>query len=485
MSADTESQALMDRSVHASLDDGEMQTSTDRGQNLTECDLGPSEYPDGGWCLAPADALWTVRRYGAVKLRTGHSSERHLPLTVPQFFSHAVRRWNRWKALSVKRAGKWTKITYAEYESQTRSVARALLQLGLQLFHGVLILGSTSPEWFMAEIGSILAGGLAVGVDPSCSASFCQEVAIRSKAQVVIVQDPGQLEKILQVLDNLPQVKAIIQCEGQLEASKFLFTWDAFLALGTDLDDVCLNEVMESQKANQCCAVMYAAGVTEDVRGVMLSHDNITWMARSVCDHLNLGPNEVVVSYQPLNDMTVQLMDLWLPLCCGGTTYFADSNDPESSLISVLCHARPTIFLGCHAFWETVKRRLESLKKIEMLQKVPSNEQIHINLLRQARGRLLEHVQTLDRKTCVSWRDYMDKFFQLPLNFLSKLLVSNPACASLGLNHCTFCYSGTSVVPSETMDFFGNLGLKILQLYGLNESCGMHSIGHPNDPIQR
>uniref|UniRef100_A0A8C5R8Y0 long-chain-fatty-acid--CoA ligase n=1 Tax=Leptobrachium leishanense TaxID=445787 RepID=A0A8C5R8Y0_9ANUR len=206
---------------------------------------------------------------------TGHSSERHLPLTVPQFFSHAVRRWNRWKALSVKRAGKWTKITYAEYESQTRSVARALLQLGLQLFHGVLILGSTSPEWFMAEIGSILAGGLAVGVDPSCSASFCQEVAIRSKAQVVIVQDPGQLEKILQVLDNLPQVKAIIQCEGQLEASKFLFTWDAFLALGTDLDDVCLNEVMESQKANQCCAVMYAAGVTEDVRGVMLSHDNV------------------------------------------------------------------------------------------------------------------------------------------------------------------------------------------------------------------
>uniref|UniRef100_A0A8C5R083 long-chain-fatty-acid--CoA ligase n=1 Tax=Leptobrachium leishanense TaxID=445787 RepID=A0A8C5R083_9ANUR len=399
----------------------------------------------------PSEKLWTVRRDGAVKLRTRHVSEQRPPLTVPQFFSQSVRRWDQRRALCVKRADKWTKITYAEYECQTRSVARSLLKLGLQRFHGVLILGCTSPEWFMAEIGSILAGGLAVGVDPSCSASFCQEVAIRSKAQVVIVQDPGQLEKILQVIGKLQT--SCDQPNGMCIMLKFLcfffvfflvssIQWDAFLALGTDLDDVCLNEVMESQKANQCW--------------VMLSHDNITWMAHAVCDHLNLGPNEVVVSYQPLNDLTVQLMDLWLPLCCGGTTYFAESNGPEVSalwslLISVLRHSRPTIFLGCRTFWEKVKSVADGLAVWPLM------------------------------VTASSYRDYMDRFYQLPLNFLSKLLVSNPARAALGLNHCAFCYSGTSVAPSETMEFFWKLGLKMLRLYGFNETCGVHGIGHPND----
>lgn len=32
------------------------------------------------------------------------------------------------------------------------------LQLGLQRYHGVCILGFNSVEWFIADIGAILAG---------------------------------------------------------------------------------------------------------------------------------------------------------------------------------------------------------------------------------------------------------------------------------------------------------------------------------------
>lgn len=33
-----------------------------------------------------------------------------------------------------------------------------LLQLGLERYHGVGILGFNSPEWFIADIGCIFAG---------------------------------------------------------------------------------------------------------------------------------------------------------------------------------------------------------------------------------------------------------------------------------------------------------------------------------------
>ncbi|MEE6522737.1 hypothetical protein FKM82_021352, partial [Ascaphus truei] len=109
--------------------------------------------------LAPAERLWTVQRDGVVRLRLeGAGPASAPPLTVPQLLTGAVRRFGQNVALCGRRAGPWHRITYLQYEQQSRAVARGLLKLGLERFHGVVILGGNSPEWFLAELGSILAG---------------------------------------------------------------------------------------------------------------------------------------------------------------------------------------------------------------------------------------------------------------------------------------------------------------------------------------
>lgn len=56
--------------------------------------------------------------------------------------------------------------------------------------------------------------GLATGIYTTNSPEACQYCAEHSKANIIVVEDRKQLEKILQIKKNLPNLKAIIQYSG-------------------------------------------------------------------------------------------------------------------------------------------------------------------------------------------------------------------------------------------------------------------------------
>ncbi|XP_041436664.1 uncharacterized protein LOC108705086 isoform X2 [Xenopus laevis] len=422
---------------------------------------GPFYY---GWSgnaqlLAPAQTLWTVQRDGAVRLRmesSGAGSEP--PLTVAQLMADAVRWFGQQVALCVREAEEWQRITYLQYGKQCRAVSKGLIRIGLERFHGALILGKNSPEWFMAEVGSIMAGGLAVVIDPLCTASECVDVALRTDTQVILLQDRGQLRKVLQVLRTLPHVKAIVQWEGDKEETHpRLYTWEELILLGMEVPDSKLDDVIASQKPNQCCAVFY----TEDnPRGVMLSHDNLTWVSQTTCKLLNLNKHDVVISYLPLNQVAVQLFDLWIPLCCGGTTYFAEADALKKSLLPTLREVRPTRFLGLPWFWEKIQTRWMTLEEKTKL--------FPRKILAWGRGVGLRKYQK-EGAGAAPW-GYC----------LARRLVFHPVRVTLGLDRCSLCYVGTVPITHGTMEYYGSLGLTLLNVYGMNESCGLHSMELPN-----
>ncbi|KAG7514293.1 long-chain-fatty-acid-CoA ligase ACSBG2 isoform X2 [Solea senegalensis] len=390
------------------------------------------------------------------------------PLTVHHMFTSSVQRFGDYKALGWKEGEQRKSLNYREYYQNCRTVAKGFLKLGLERFHGVGILGFNSPEWFMADIGAIFAGGFAVGIYTTNSPEACQYVAENCMANIIVVENHKQLQKILQVEDKLPHLKAIIQYKDTLKEKRpNLYTWADLMELGRHEPDAPLNMVISSLKPNQCCTLIYTSGTTGQPKGVMLSHDNLTWTALSTSIHVNLTDTtrgqEVGVSYLPLSHIAAQMVDIWITIKIGGATYFAEPDALKGSLVNTLREVHPTALLGVPRVWEKMQEKMKSegakssnLKKKVVAWAKDVGLQTNLNRLNQN----VSHI---------------------PFNYrIAKKLVFNKVRKALGLERCSNCYTGAAPITRDTLEFFLSLDIPLYELYGMSESSGPHTISLPN-----
>lgn len=64
--------------------------------------------------------------------------------------------------------------------------------------------------------------GIAVGIYTTNSPEACQYSAEVSRANIIVVEDEQQLEKIISIRANLPKLKAIVQYSGEPKHSDIL-----------------------------------------------------------------------------------------------------------------------------------------------------------------------------------------------------------------------------------------------------------------------
>ncbi|KAG7488140.1 hypothetical protein MATL_G00030480 [Megalops atlanticus] len=464
--------------------------------------------------------LWTSRGDGEVKLRLSESGPAaEPPVTVHQMFMSAVERYPKHTALGWKEGEQWKTLTYEEYYQQCRTAAKSFLKLGLERYHGVGILGFNSAEWFIADIAAILAGGFAVGIYTTNSPEACQYVAENCQANILVVENHKQLQKILQVQDKLPHLKAIIQYKDALKEKRpNLFTWAEFMEMGREVPDAQLDDIIASQKPNQCCTLIYTSGTTGQPKGVMLSHDNLTWTAFATGRNVRLSEaseaQEVVVSYLPLSHIAAQMIDIWLTMKVGGAAYFAQPDALKGSLANTLREVRPTAFMGVPRVWEKMQEKMKSVgaKSSAVRRKVAAwakDVGLNTNLSKMHRyvrggkqrgimgtrhvvprntwGRLrgivgvCRLVPTLISAVPVLSDPSNGALSRTPLNYrLAKKLVFRKVRKALGLDRCTKCYTGAAPITKDTLEFFLSLDIPVYELYGMSESTGPHTISLPH-----
>merc|ERR1739838_330896 len=125
--------------------------------------------------------------------------------------------------------------------------------------------------------------------------------------------------------------------------------------LGRQQSDADLEHRMQGIAINQCCTLIYTSGTTGAPKGVMLSHDNITWTTHNFAVEMEVVPGqEVMISYLPLSHIAAQLADLYTVMYSGGLVYFAQPDALKGSLGATLKECRPTRFLGVPRVWEKI-----------------------------------------------------------------------------------------------------------------------------------
>ena len=84
-----------------------------------------------------------------------------------------------------------------------------------------------------------------------------------------------------------------------------------FLATGDGVPTSQVDEMIAKQQPEECCTLIYTSGTTGPPKGVMLSHDNITWTAKAVLDLFAADETDHLVSYLPLSHIAAAMIDMY------------------------------------------------------------------------------------------------------------------------------------------------------------------------------
>ena len=108
----------------------------------------------------------------------------------------------------------WVASSWADYATQVRAAAKALIALGFAPGQTVCILGFNRPEWAILDVGSMAAGGAPAGIYTTCSGPEVAYIVHHAESPVLLVEDQGQWDKIAGRLAELPHLKRVVTMRG-------------------------------------------------------------------------------------------------------------------------------------------------------------------------------------------------------------------------------------------------------------------------------
>ncbi|KAF0684565.1 Aste57867_23483 [Aphanomyces stellatus] len=417
---------------------------------------------------SPTDYV-TWERDGEVKIRMGaeDTTAGRPPTTVIELFQNTVSKYGNEGALYSKKDGEWTILTWSQYYAKCAAFAKSLIAIGMERFEAVSVIGFNAPEWTIADLGCILAGGLAAGIYTTNNPAAAQYIIDHSGARVVVCDGVAQLEKIASVANQLPKLKALVVYNSAVpegfQCPVPVYSFDDFLALGDAVEDRQLKERLDSQRPGHCCTLIYTSGTTGNPKAVMISHDNITFTMNAMFELFvksgdPLTSADRLVSYLPLSHVAAQLVDIHLPLATGLKLYFAQPDALKGTLVQTLKEVRPTRFLGVPRVWEKIAEKLWEIGK--------TTKGIKLTIATWAKSIGTQKAQLAQYGQAGG----------VPCGYgCANSVVLSKIKEALGLDQCRFNVVAAAPIGLDILNYFSSLDLQIYELYGQSESTGPSS----------
>jgi long-chain-fatty-acid--CoA ligase ACSBG len=381
--------------------------------------------------------------------------------------------------------------TWQNFYDRSFLFARSLVAKGFQPFSSVNMIGFNSPEWVIADVGCMMAQGLAAGIYATNNAEACQYVSKHSKAEFILVEGAAQLDKFINILkDNieggLPDLKSLIVYNMSPEdvdkhKNGFfkdhtidIFEFNEFLAFGqADAStEAVVNQRMADAKPGNCAMLIYTSGTTGNPKAVMISHDNAVWTGKMLSKHIDgLFSTDRVISYLPLSHIAAQILDVISPILVGCTVTFARPDALKGTITMTLAAVKPTIFFGVPRVWEKIMAKIKAKGK--------DSKGLKKSLVGWAKGVAAAYSDA--RQGFNSAGEPNFKTASSPCGYsCADCLVLSKVKGVLGLTDARVMITGAAPISKECLDFFAALDLPIMEVYGQSECTGPATCTSPS-----
>ncbi|HKP87809.1 MAG TPA: long-chain fatty acid--CoA ligase [Blastocatellia bacterium] len=355
----------------------------------------------------------------------------------------------------VRVNGQWAGVSWDRFRMEAHEFGYALIASGLEPQTPLCILMGTVPQWPVADVGTIIAGGVSVGLYPTSSAEQCKYIINHSDAEFVLVDNQHQLDKILGIRKGLPKVRKIIalDCRGE-EESEGVLSYEAFLRLGREHSasaDPVVKQRGQSARPDDTAIMVYTSGTTALPKGACLSHRYIINSVESLRGTIPLYDSDRSFSYLPYCHVAERISGFYNRLYAGAPAYFADD---LTKLWDFMHEVKPTVFGSLPRFFEKAHSRIMT----DVEKSSPEEQARFYEALDIGRG-----VSRLGQAGRPVPEDLRAEYEQKTLPFVSKI-------KSYFGGDLRVATSGGASLPVEIQEFFDAFGLPILQAYGLTEN---------------
>src|SRR4051794_38462256 len=354
-------------------------------------------------------------------------------------------------ALKFNDNDRWVEMSYEELLTAAREIAGGLIAEGVEPGDRVAIFSNTRPEWTLADLGTILAGAIAVPIYQTASAEEARHVLGDSEASIVFVENEELLSTAREAAKELDDVGPYVVLDDR--------DLDILRKKGRDhLDEV--DKRIEQIEPDDVFTLIYTSGTTGPPKGCVLTHGNYRANAQALEHVAEIEPHSVVFMFLPLahalSRMT-QMVALDTGACIG---YWRGDKD---LMLDDLQAIKPTHFPAVPRIFEKIY------------------EEAHKKADGRIKGAIFEGAVKAGRE--VRWRERKGETIGPALRAeyeLGDRQVLSKVRDLFGGN-LKLAITGAAPVAKEMLEFFDACGVLILEGYGSTETSAVVSANAPDD----
>lgn len=318
--------------------------------------------------------------------------------------------------------GKVVEYTWKRAVDESRRMASYLKSLNLPEKSRIGIISKNCAQWVMSDWAIWMAGHISVPLYPTLNADTVRYILEHSECELLFV---GKLDDWDMMKPGVPET---LRCVSYpLSPPNDFETWDDLVAKYPPMEE------NTQREADELATIVYTSGSTGRPKGVMLSFNNMAFAAAGGTQVLGVGSEERMLSYLPLAHVFERTFVELGSVYTGFELYFAESLD---TFVQDLQRAEPTLFLSVPRLWVKFQHGV--------LQKLPKQK--------------------------------LDKLLKIPV---VRGLIKKKILKGLGLSKVKLAGSGSAPLSSDVLDWYRNLGLELLEGYGMSENF---AYSHMNKP---
>lgn len=316
-------------------------------------------------------------------------------------------------------------ISWSQAADQVRRMASWIQAQDWPAGSRIALIGKNSAHWILADLAIAMSGHISVPLYPTFNGDALAYVFRHCDAKACFV---GKMDDTSQLHQALPPNMPVVSLP--LAPAWDALQWSEIIATQSPMS------ASPVPDPDSVFTIIYTSGTTGQPKGVVHSYRTMAWGVTSATQRVPMGRHDRYISYLPLAHVAERMLIEQASLRYGGRVYFAEKLD---TFIEDLQRARPTIFFSVPRLWVKFAQGVHA--------KIPPSR--------------------------------LQLLLSIPL---AGRLVRKKILRGLGLDQCRLAAGGAAPMPPETLSWYRDLGLDLIEVYGMTENCG---VSHSTVPGSR